>query len=86
MKMSGFVNSKSRTDLSEIQISDPIYIYKYFIFSKIGGNIRFERETTLSAARKLVYSPKTPVGVLAYSEQMVIGLMITAKERGLRIP
>lgn len=46
----------------------------------------FDRESTLSAARKLLYSPKTPDGVLAYSDQMAIGLMVAAKERGLKIP
>jgi LacI family transcriptional regulator len=46
----------------------------------------FNRESTLSAARKLLYAPKTPDGVLAYSDQMAIGLMVAAKERGLKIP
>ncbi len=46
----------------------------------------FDRESTLSAARKLLYSPNTPDGVLAYSDQMAIGLMVAAKERGLKIP
>ncbi len=46
----------------------------------------FEKQSTLSAARKLLYSPITPDGVVAYSDQMAIGLMVAAKERGLKIP
>ncbi|UZO79774.1 LacI family transcriptional regulator [Aquimarina sp. ERC-38] len=46
----------------------------------------FDRENILSSARKLLYAPETPDGVLAYSDQMAIGLMVAAKERGLKIP
>lgn len=47
---------------------------------------RFDRESSLSAARKLLYGPTTPDGILAFSDQMAIRVMIAAKERGLRIP
>ena len=47
---------------------------------------RFYRENILSAARKLLYSPTTPDGILAFSDQMAIGVMVAAKERGLKIP
>ena len=46
----------------------------------------FTREGNLSAARKLLYSPKHPDGILAFSDQVAIGAMLAAKERGLKIP
>jgi len=52
----------------------------YMVYSK------FDKESTLSAARKLLYSPNYPDGILAFSDQMAIGVMVAAKERGLKIP
>ncbi len=52
----------------------------YVVFSN------FNRESTLSAARKLLYSPNYPDGILAFSDQMAISVMIAAKERGISIP
>lgn len=46
----------------------------------------FTREGNLNAARKLLYSPKHPDGVLAFSDQVAIGVMLAAKERGLKMP
>ncbi len=46
----------------------------------------FTREGNLSAARKLLYLPEHPDGVLAFSDQVAIGVMLAAKERGLKMP
>lgn len=46
----------------------------------------FTREGNLSTARKLLYSPEHPDGVLAFSDQVAIGVMLAAKERGLKMP
>lgn len=46
----------------------------------------FTREGNLNAARKLLYSPQHPDGVLAFSDQVAIGVMLAAKERGLKLP
>ncbi|WP_281989560.1 LacI family DNA-binding transcriptional regulator [Aquimarina aggregata] len=47
---------------------------------------KFDRESTLSAARRLLYSPDYPDGILAFSDQMAISVMLAAKERGIKIP
>lgn len=47
---------------------------------------RFDRESTLSAARKLLYSPNYPDGILTFSDQIAISVMLAAKERGIAIP
>lgn len=52
----------------------------YIVYSKFDG------ENALSAARSLLYAPKTPDGILAFSDQMAIQVMLAAKERGLKIP
>lgn len=46
----------------------------------------FTKESNLSAARKLLYSPNPPDGILAFSDQIAIAAMLAAKERGLKIP
>lgn len=46
----------------------------------------FDRENTLSAARKLLYSPVHPDGILAFSDQIAISVMLAAKERGIAMP
>ncbi|GAA4805076.1 LacI family DNA-binding transcriptional regulator [Litoribaculum gwangyangense] len=46
----------------------------------------FDRESTLSAARKLLYAPVHPDGILTFSDQIAISVMLAAKERGLSIP
>ncbi len=46
----------------------------------------FTREGNLSTARKLLYSPEHPDGILAFSDQVAIGVMLAAKERGLKMP
>ncbi|TXG35402.1 LacI family DNA-binding transcriptional regulator [Seonamhaeicola maritimus] len=46
----------------------------------------FTRESNLSAARKLLYSPNPPEGIIAFSDQVAIAAMLAAKERGLNIP
>ncbi len=46
----------------------------------------FDRESTLSAARKLLYSPVHPDGILAFSDQIAISVMLAAKERGITMP
>lgn len=46
----------------------------------------FTKESNLSAARKLLYSPNPPDGILAFSDQIAIAAMMAAKERGLKIP
>ena len=46
----------------------------------------FDKESTLSAARKLLYSPDYPDGILAFSDQIAISVMLAAKERGISIP
>ncbi|WP_422082429.1 LacI family DNA-binding transcriptional regulator [Ulvibacterium sp.] len=46
----------------------------------------FDRESRMTQARKLLYAPNYPDGILAFSDQIAISLMIAAKERGLRIP
>lgn len=45
----------------------------------------FTKESNLSAARKLLYSPNPPDAILAFSDQIAIAAMVAAKERGLRI-
>lgn len=46
----------------------------------------FDKESTLSAARKLLYSPEHPDGILTFSDQIAINVMLAAKERGISIP
>lgn len=46
----------------------------------------FTKESNLSAARKLLYSPNPPDGIIAFSDQVAISAMLAAKERGLKIP
>jgi LacI family transcriptional regulator len=46
----------------------------------------FDKESTLSAARKLLYSPQHPDGILTFSDQIAISVMLAAKERGIPIP
>lgn len=46
----------------------------------------FTKESNLSAARKLLYSPNPPDGIIAFSDQVAISVMLAAKERGLNIP
>lgn len=46
----------------------------------------FDRESTLTAARKLLYSPDYPDGILTFSDQIAISVMLAAKERGIAIP
>lgn len=46
----------------------------------------FSQESNLSTARKLLYSPSHPDGILCYSDQLAIAVMLVAKERGLKIP
>tara|TARA_R110002033_G_scaffold69433_3_gene120789 strand:- start:1443 stop:2471 length:1029 start_codon:yes stop_codon:yes gene_type:complete len=46
----------------------------------------FTKESNLSAARKLLYSPNPPDGIIAFSDQIAIAAMVAAKERGLKIP
>lgn len=47
---------------------------------------RFDRESALSAARQLLYSPDYPDGILAFSDQLAISVMLAAKERGIAMP
>ena len=47
---------------------------------------QFNKESALNAARKLVYQPKPPEGVLTYSDQIALSMMTACKERGLKIP
>ena len=46
----------------------------------------FTLESEMSAARKLLYAPNYPDGILAFSDQIAINIMLAAKERGLKIP
>lgn len=46
----------------------------------------FDKESILSAARKLLYAPVHPDGILAFSDQIAIRVMLVAKERGISIP
>lgn len=46
----------------------------------------FDKESVLSAARKLLYAPTHPDGILAFSDQVAISVMLAAKERGIKIP
>jgi LacI family transcriptional regulator len=46
----------------------------------------FTTESNLSAARKLLYSPNHPDGIITFSDQVAITTMLAAKERGLKIP
>ncbi len=47
---------------------------------------KFDKERTLSAAREMLYSPDYPDGILAFSDQIAISIMLAAKERGIIIP
>lgn len=56
---------------------------------KIDGYLvysNFDKESVLSAARKLLFSPIHPDGILAFSDQIAISVMLVAKERGINIP
>jgi len=55
-------------------------ISDYLIYSN------FDKESILSAARKLLYAPVHPDGILAFSDQVAIQIMLVAKERGISIP
>lgn len=68
----GFENALRENDL-EIRAA-------YKVFS------RFDKDSTLSAARKLLYSPDHPDGILTFSDQIAISVMLAAKERGIAIP
>ncbi|RCS26054.1 LacI family transcriptional regulator [Polaribacter sp. WD7] len=46
----------------------------------------FDKESILSAARMLLYAPMHPDGILAFSDQIAISVMLVAKERGIDIP
>jgi len=46
----------------------------------------FTKESNLSTARKLLYGPNPPDGIVAFSDQIAIAAMVAAKERGLNIP
>lgn len=46
----------------------------------------FERESAMSAARKLLYAPVHPDGILTFSDQIAISVMLAAKERGISMP
>ena len=46
----------------------------------------FTRESEMSIARKILYAPNYPDGILAFSDQIAINVMLAAKERGLKIP
>lgn len=46
----------------------------------------FDKESVLTAARKLLYSPIHPDGILAFSDQIAITVMVAAKERGIQMP
>ncbi len=47
---------------------------------------RFDKESMRSAARELLYTPDYPDGILTFSDQIAINVMLAAKERGIRIP
>ena len=44
------------------------------------------KESNISTARKLLYGPNPPDGIVAFSDQIAIAAMVAAKERGLHIP
>lgn len=46
----------------------------------------FDRDSVLSASRRLLYTENYPDGILTFSDQMAINVMLTAKERGISIP
>ncbi|MFC2128106.1 LacI family DNA-binding transcriptional regulator [Bacteroidota bacterium] len=46
----------------------------------------FTRESQLSTARKLLYTASHPDGILCFSDQIAISVMLAAKERGIKIP
>jgi LacI family transcriptional regulator len=60
--------------------------YKFALNEKHIEYCNFTREGNLSAARKLLYSPNHPDGIIAFSDQVAITAMLAAKERGLKIP
>lgn len=47
---------------------------------------RFDRQSTLSAARRLLYTPNHPDGILTFSDQIAVSVMLAAKERGIAMP
>jgi len=47
---------------------------------------RFDRESILTAARSLLYSPDFPDGILTFSDQIAISVLLAAKEKGIAIP
>lgn len=53
---------------------------EYLVYSN------FDKESILSAARKLFYAPDHPDGILAFSDQIAVSIMLAAKERGIAIP
>ena len=55
-------------------------IPEYLVYSN------FDKESILSAARKLLYAPSHPDGILAFSDQIAITTMLAAKERGIQMP
>ena len=55
-------------------------IPNYLVYSN------FDKESVLSAARKLLYAPSHPDGILAFSDQIAITTMLAAKERGIQMP
>lgn len=56
------------------------FIDDYLLFSS------FDKESILSAARKLLYAPVHPDGILAFSDQIAVSIMVAAKERGIQMP
>lgn len=55
-------------------------IEKYLVYSN------FDKVSLMSAARKLLYGPEFPDGILTFSDQIAINIMLVAKERGISIP
>ena len=53
---------------------------EYLVYSN------FDKESILSSARKLFYAPSHPDGILAFSDQIAVSVMLAAKERGIAIP
>ncbi len=47
---------------------------------------RFDRQSTLTAARQILYTPDYPDGILTFSDQIAVSVMLAAKERGITMP
>ncbi|TYA78737.1 LacI family DNA-binding transcriptional regulator [Seonamhaeicola marinus] len=88
-KKIGYIGGPQKLQISNTRLAgyhQAISDANLFSNYKLIEHCNFTKESNLSAARKLLYSPNPPDGIIAFSDQVAISAMLAAKERGLNIP